>query len=119
MLAAGPDGRPTMKFRSPGFVSDAMRAGRRAFAPVEVPALMLMAAMDDPGSVSTADPEARAAADKFVWYQDRRLERRAAQFARDVPSGKLVKIARADHYIFLSNEADVLREMRTFIAGLP
>jgi hypothetical protein len=29
-----------------------------------------------------------------------------------------VRIARANHYVFLSNEADVLREMETFIASL-
>jgi hypothetical protein len=29
-----------------------------------------------------------------------------------------VRLARANHYVFLSNEADVLRELHAFVAGL-
>jgi len=31
---------------------------------------------------------------------------------------KVVRIPNADHYVFVSNEADVLREINAFIAGL-
>lgn len=31
----------------------------------------------------------------------------------------MVDLPQADHYLFLSNEADVLREMRVFLATLP
>jgi hypothetical protein len=31
---------------------------------------------------------------------------------------RVVRLARANHYVFLSNEADVLRELRAFIALL-
>jgi hypothetical protein len=30
-----------------------------------------------------------------------------------------VRLPRANHYVFLSNEADVLREMNAFLASLP
>jgi len=36
-----------------------------------------------------------------------------------VPSAHVVRIPNANHYVFLSNEADVLREMNAFIATLP
>ena len=39
-------------------------------------------------------------------------------FQKGVPSARVVLFPIADHYVFLSNEADVLREMRTFLAGL-
>lgn len=35
-----------------------------------------------------------------------------------VPDAHIVELHGADHYVFLSNEADVLREMRPFISGL-
>jgi hypothetical protein len=35
-----------------------------------------------------------------------------------VPTARIVRIPHANHYVFLSNEADVLREMDAFIAGL-
>jgi len=35
-----------------------------------------------------------------------------------VPSARVVELERANSYIFLSNEADVLRELRVFMAGL-
>jgi pimeloyl-ACP methyl ester carboxylesterase len=35
-----------------------------------------------------------------------------------VPSAHIVELTGADHYVFLSNEADVLREIRAFLAGL-
>jgi hypothetical protein len=43
----------------------------------------------------------------------------ANAFAAGVPSARVVRVQNADHYIFISNEADVLREMRAFLAGLP
>jgi pimeloyl-ACP methyl ester carboxylesterase len=42
----------------------------------------------------------------------------ATAFAAAVPQAHVVKLAHANHYVFESNEADVLREMDAFIAGL-
>lgn len=39
-------------------------------------------------------------------------------FERGVPSARVVTIPHANHYVFRSNEADVLREIRAFIDGL-
>jgi hypothetical protein len=39
-------------------------------------------------------------------------------FERGLPSARVVRIPNADHYVFQSNEAEVLREMNAFIAGL-
>jgi hypothetical protein len=43
----------------------------------------------------------------------------AKAFEKGLPSAKVVWIAHADHYIFRSNEADVIRDINTFITGLP
>jgi non-heme chloroperoxidase len=36
-----------------------------------------------------------------------------------VPSAKVVRLPNADHYIFRSNEAEVLRAMKDFLGKLP
>jgi len=35
-----------------------------------------------------------------------------------VPGARVVELAGENHYVFLSNEQDVLREIRQFLAGL-
>jgi len=42
----------------------------------------------------------------------------ARAFEEGVPGARVVRLAGAHHYVFLSNEADVLRELRAFIAAL-
>jgi non-heme chloroperoxidase len=40
-------------------------------------------------------------------------------FEKSAPTAKMIRIANASHYIYRSNEADVLREMNAFLDGLP
>lgn len=44
---------------------------------------------------------------------------RADLFEKTAPNARVVRIARASHYIYRSNEADVVREMNSFMDGLP
>jgi hypothetical protein len=46
------------------------------------------------------------------------LTKQAKAFEDGVPSARVVRLAQAYHIVFLSNEADVLREMRAFFATL-
>ena len=39
-------------------------------------------------------------------------------FLNDVPQARVVELNDAKHYVFISNEEDVLREIRSFIAAL-
>ena len=45
-------------------------------------------------------------------------EAQAKAFESGVPTARVVRIPNANHYVFLSHEADVLREMDAFIASL-
>jgi hypothetical protein len=47
------------------------------------------------------------------------IEAQAKAVETGLPSARVVRIPHADHYVFQSNEADVLREMNAFIGGLP
>jgi non-heme chloroperoxidase len=42
----------------------------------------------------------------------------ADAFAAGVPSAHVVRIPNADHYVYLSNETEVVREMNDFLAKL-
>jgi len=79
------------------------------------------------------DPNVKAIRLSLTTEEWRKLRALAAEEARDeattggqakafesgLPSAKVVRIPHADHYVFRSNEADVLREMNAFISGLP
>ena len=43
----------------------------------------------------------------------------ARAFEAGLLSARVIRLADANHFVFLSNEADVLREMEAFIEGLP
>ena len=73
---------------------------------------------NDPGDYDLNDPEARANAEAFIAYQNAWTERRTATFLQDVPNGHLVIEQRASHFVFISNQDNVLREMRVFIQTL-
>jgi non-heme chloroperoxidase len=119
MFAATPDGRPTMDSRSPEFVTAAMLAGIQRYTNIQVPALMLMAAMNDPGAFDQADAKARESAQAFVEYQNKRAERRTALFKRDVPNGRVVLFQKSGHLVYLAREPEVIVEMRAFAENVP
>lgn len=119
MLATDEAGRPTMKRRRPRFVGPKLEAGKQKYTDVRAPALGIYAVMDDPGSANMQDPEQRANAQAYQWFQRQRAERSIELFRRDLPHAQVVRVDRADHYVFLSNESEVLRAMNAFIATLP
>ena len=61
-----------------------------------------------------ADPAAKA----FVAKANALVEKQAKAFQEGVPSVRVVRLPHANHCVFISNEGDVLREMRAFIASL-
>jgi pimeloyl-ACP methyl ester carboxylesterase len=87
----------------------AIIAGWQKYTRIPVPILAIYALPHDPGpAANAAETEAN----------DRKAEGQAKAFERGVPTARIVRIPHANHYVFLSNEADVLREMDAFIAGL-
>ena len=66
------------------------------------------------GSTDTALAEASKA---YFTRIDALSEKQAKSVEDGVHTARVIRL-RGAHYIFLSNEADVLREMRAFLAGL-
>lgn len=94
----------------------AVMAEEQKYTDIHVPVLALFAVPHDLGPAFQGNPTARAAAEASD------LARTGAQadaFEKGIPSAHVVRLRHANHYVFLSNEADVLREMNAFIGSLP
>ena len=48
----------------------------------------------------------------------RTMENQVEAFEVQVPQARIVRIANADHYVFQTNEADVVRNIGSFISSL-
>jgi pimeloyl-ACP methyl ester carboxylesterase len=94
----------------------AIRAEEQKFSALKVPVLAIFAVPHDFGSHKSGEDAAWAA------YEARDTKNREAQvaaLARAMPSAHIVRLPHANHYVFRSNETDVLREIQAFVDGLP
>jgi non-heme chloroperoxidase len=103
----GPRTKPTIR--------QAITTGQQKYTDIRVPILAIFAIPQDLGSFVNDNPAARTAYEpvEMAWS-----EARVKAFEAGVPSSRVVRLAHANHYLFLSNEADVLREMHAFLTGL-
>ena len=90
----------------------AILEGRERFTTIHAPALVIFAT--DPNPVVGDKPQA---ARQLLMVSGK--ERQITAWKQQVPSVRMVLIPHATHYVFQSNEADVLRQMNEFIATLP
>jgi len=100
-------------------VSEAARAiqmGEQKYTNIPVPILAIYAVPHDFGPVPGFDAAARAA---FEAADEATTGAQAKAFESGVPSARVVRLPHANHGVFLSNEADVLREMNAFLGSLP
>jgi non-heme chloroperoxidase len=108
-----PDGRVGPPRSFPG--GPALLAGMKQYIQIQSPALFIVSSQS-PGqwAESSTDPVISAQ----VAGLNALLERQAKAIENALPSARVMKLPRANHYVFLSNEADVLREMRAFLSRL-
>jgi len=107
-----PPNRPT-----PPPPTTAIIAGEQRYTAIKnVPILAIFAVPHDLGNAMKDKPEIRAAMESI---DQRNVGNQANLFEAAGPNVKVVRLPHANHYVFRSNEADVLREMNAFIATLP
>jgi pimeloyl-ACP methyl ester carboxylesterase len=96
-------------------------AGLQKYTAIKGPALAIYAVPHDLNDLGDGEALAKnpAAAAKVEADDIARAGTQADAFEKGMPSAHIVRIPHASHMIFMSNEADVLREMNAFIAGLP
>ena len=96
-------------------VSQAIMAEGRKYTSIKAPILAIFAVPHDMGPAINNDPILRA---RFEEHDLASTGAQAKAFEAGLPSARVVRLAHANHYVFGSNEADVLREMKAFIDGL-
>jgi len=115
-LEARPAPPPSATTGDIPFAAAAIQAGLQKFTDIRVPALAIYAVPHDLGPAAFRGNEAGKAA--FEARDAARTEVQAKAFESGVPSARVVRLPRANHFVFLSHEADVLREMQSFLASL-
>jgi non-heme chloroperoxidase len=105
---------PRMLATEPSAVRRAIIAGAQKYTNLSgVPVLAIYTLPHElPGPTNDPACASREAEDQET------TGNQAAAFEKGVPSARVVRIPQANHYVFRSNEADVLREMNAFLAGL-
>ena len=106
--------------RTPARIPQAIMDGHKKFTVIASPSLAIFATPQDHQSELSRikDPVSRASYQTFFEKLNNTAQKQAVAFENGVPSAHVVRIANASHYVFLSNEADVLTEMRAFLADL-
>ena len=113
-----PDGGVGKRRVPPGAAG--LASGMKKFATIPVPALVIFAVPHGHGPwiKESSDPAVQEAAKTFDALDTSFTERQAKAIEDAVPTAHVVRIPLASHLIFISNETDVLREMRAFLGKL-
>ncbi len=93
----------------------AILSGAQKYTNIRGPVLAIYAVPRDPPPAVRSNPAALAAFE--AGNANREAQTKA--FETGVPSARVVRLAHANHFVFVSNEADVLREMNAFLDRLP
>lgn len=96
--------------------AQAIQRGEQKYTNLAVPVLAIYAIPHDLGPIPGVDDAARAA---FEASDEAVTAAQAKAFQSGVPSARVIRLPHANHYVFFSNEADVLREMDAFLGSLP
>jgi non-heme chloroperoxidase len=113
--------------KTPRSIHDAIGAGqkKRDYSNIRVPVLALFefprSSLDQlrPDDPQPRNDEERTALLAFAVATKTFVDRWVANLKRSVPDARLVDLPAAGHYVFLTREAEVLRELRSFVAHLP
>jgi non-heme chloroperoxidase len=94
--------------------AQAILAGEQKYTEIKAPVLAIFAIPHDtpPGLQGTPAAAALEARDMAI------SGAQAQAFETSLSSVKVIRLAHANHYVFRSNEADVLREIKVFLASL-
>jgi non-heme chloroperoxidase len=104
---------PPLPPRSP--INAALNFGARKYTNIPVPALAIYACPHNWDRLPPGQSDRKAA---LLADDQARCTAWANAFSRGVPSARIVLIPNADHYVYLTNEPQVVREMNEFLATL-
>jgi non-heme chloroperoxidase len=110
-LSIAPVDQPTAQIPAP---AHAILAGEQKYTKIDLPILAIYAVPHSGGQFSK-DPGKRSAEEAMDLA---RTGAQAKAFETGIPGAHVVRLPHANHYVFDSNEADVLREMNSFLESL-
>ena len=93
----------------------AILAGEEKYTNIPAPALAIYAVPHDWGPMPGVDPAKLAALEAL---DEMTTDTQAKAFEEGVPTARVIRLTHASHAVYISNEADVLREMNSFLARL-
>ena len=93
--------------------------GEKKYSAIPVPALVIFANPHSQGSWvdKNTDPSVRTAAKAYSTALEALTEKQEDSVRNGVPTAQVITLAGANHYVFLSNETEVLKDIDAFIAG--
>ena len=114
-----PDGHVGTPRNFPGYAT--LIAHTKKFHDIRVPALVVFASPHGFGSWvdHNADPAIRRQIAELLAASEPGVERQIKVVEASIPGARIVRLPSANHYVYLSNETDVIREMGAFVRGLP
>ena len=94
--------------------------GAKKFTSIPVPALVIFANPHSQGiwADENADPLIEAAAKSYASAVEVLTEKQEKSVEYAVPTAHVITLQGANHYVFLSNETEVLKDIDTFVASL-
>jgi pimeloyl-ACP methyl ester carboxylesterase len=113
--AAAPNQDATPPAQRPNPVIRGLLGGEEKYTSVHAPLLAIFAAPHEIPPAMAKDSAARAKAESEDLA---RVMPQVEAFRHLVPPARVVVLPNANHYVFRSNEAEVLRDIREFIDGL-
>jgi pimeloyl-ACP methyl ester carboxylesterase len=120
MFETNPDGSVGEYKASAPAIHEAIGAGalRRDYSRIRVPILAFFPSQGNKPQYQPKDAQERAAVEAFDAATAAYVNRWKKNL-QNAPGGvRIVDLPGAKHYVFISNEADVLRDLRAFLAGL-
>jgi pimeloyl-ACP methyl ester carboxylesterase len=96
-----------------------LSAGKK-YTQIPVPACFIYASPHrlGPWIERNRDPAVQAAGREFIASLDARNSKQIAAVREAFPEDKVITIPGADHFVFMTNEAEVLQAIRSFVSGL-
>ena len=97
-----------------------LMTGTKKYTAIPVSALVIFANPHGQGIWvdGNTDPSVQTAARTYSTALEALTERQEKSVENGVPTAHVVTVPGANHYVFLSNEGDVLKDMDAFLAGL-
>ena len=96
-----------------------LMTGTKKYTAIPVPALVIFANPHSQGIWvdESTDPAVQTAARAYSIALEALTERQENSVENGVPTARVITLPGANHYVFLSNEGEVLKDIDAFLAG--